>query len=244
MKKVIRILIVVFASQFTAVVLSVNAQAFVVDYPSIFGDSWTKADLFVHTNESWMYKRSTDNEVDYSFAVSIIFPELVRYSALRDRIEITLLKALYINYGPEYADFSIGVFQIKPSCAEAVLQEVSRMNDVKFAANFIPIDSTASAIQIRAAIVKELEDPQKEFNYVLAIIKFLNARFDHPEWRNKQEQLVFYATAYNCGFSNNEAYIKRQISQKSFHTGLIKPDLLFSFSDISLVYYNALKHSK
>ena len=43
--------------------------------------------------------------------MSVVFPELVRYSALRDKMEITLLKALYINVGRDYANFSLAIFR-------------------------------------------------------------------------------------------------------------------------------------
>ena len=57
-------------------------------------------------------------------AIAVVFPELIRYSALRDKIEITLLKSLYIYKGDDYADFSIGQFQMKPSFAELIHKNV------------------------------------------------------------------------------------------------------------------------
>ena len=45
------------------------------------------------------------NHISYPLAVAVIFPELVRYSALRDKMEITLLKALYINLGDRLCKF-------------------------------------------------------------------------------------------------------------------------------------------
>ena len=48
-------------------------------------------------------------------AVAVVFPELVRYSALMDFMETTAVKALYQQKGVKGADFSIGRFQMKPS---------------------------------------------------------------------------------------------------------------------------------
>ena len=89
-----------------------------LNYPEIFGDDWKKAMLFESENRSWMEPILAKNHISYPLAVAVIFPELVRYSALRDKMEITLLKALYINLGDDYANFSIGQFQMKPSFAE------------------------------------------------------------------------------------------------------------------------------
>lgn len=44
----------------------------------------------------------------------------MRYNALKDDIESESLKVLYVQFGKTYADFSIGVFQMKPSFAEGV----------------------------------------------------------------------------------------------------------------------------
>ena len=51
-------------------------------------------------------------------AVAVVFPELVRYSALMDFMETTAVKALYQQKGVKGADFSIGRFQMKPSFVE------------------------------------------------------------------------------------------------------------------------------
>jgi len=94
-----------------------------LNYPQIFGDDWKKAMLFESENRSWMEPVLAKNHISYPLAIAIIFPELVRYSALRDKMEITLLKALYINLGENYANFSIGQFQMKPSFAEMVREQ-------------------------------------------------------------------------------------------------------------------------
>ena len=91
-----------------------------IDYQDIFGDDWNKALTFEKENRNWMEPLLAKSHISYPVAISIIFPEIVRYSALRDKVEITLLKTLYVNLGEDYADFSVGQFQMKPSFAEAI----------------------------------------------------------------------------------------------------------------------------
>ena len=86
-----------------------------VNYQDLFGDDWNKAVTFEKENRSWIEDVLAKNHISYPLAISIVFPELVRYSALRDKMEITLLKTLYVNLGEDYANFSIGQFQMKPS---------------------------------------------------------------------------------------------------------------------------------
>ena len=56
---------------------------------------------------------------------AIFFPELIRYSFIRDLLETTALEYLYIENGKNYADFSIGRMQMKPSFIEIFSSMVS-----------------------------------------------------------------------------------------------------------------------
>lgn len=202
-------------------------------YPTIFGTSWLKAESFISENKSWMQHTCKKHNVDYSLASSIIFPELIRYSALRDKMEITLLKALYVNYGDEYANFSIGLFQIKPSCAEQILKDETLIHDKKLASHFVPIRNSLSIKERRSTIVKELEDQKKEFLYVVALIKILENKYSDHFKDDAQTKLRFFASAYNCGFNNTKEYIENHINIKSFHTGLVKGGNVYAYADIA-----------
>ena len=206
-------------------------------YPEIFGNNWKRAELFVRENEVWMSNLLDDNKVDYHLAMSMVFPELVRYSAICDRMEITLLKSLYVHYGTDYANFSIGVFQIKPSCAEEILREIPDLHDKKLAVRFKTINSSISENEKRAIIVKELEDSKSQLLYVVAIVKLLNKMYRNYKWNSNLDKLKFYAAAYNCGFSNSELFIRKQMVARSFHTGLIRSDNHYCYADIAAFYY-------
>jgi len=206
-------------------------------YPEVFGNNWKKAELFVRENEVWMSDLLYENKVDYHLAMSMVFPELVRYSAICDRMEITLLKALYVHYGTDYANFSIGVFQIKPSCAEEILREIPDLHDKKLIVRFKAINSSISENEKRLIIVKELEDSKSQLLYVAAIVKLLNKTFRNYKWNSDLDKLKFYAAAYNCGFSNSEVFIRQQIDARSFHTGLIRSDNHYCYADIAAFYF-------
>ena len=97
---------------FTFLLIPYFSSAQQLDYRAIFGDDWQRAEQFLVENRKWIEPELTAYKIDFNEAMAVVFPELVRYSALRDFMETTLLKALYINLGEEYADFSIGQFQI------------------------------------------------------------------------------------------------------------------------------------
>lgn len=213
----------------------------IISYPEIFGSHWKEANQFVQSNEIWMQHQCKTWHVDYPLAVSVVFPELVRYSALRDKMEITLLKTLYTHFGSEYSDFSVGVFQMKPSCAEEVLSGVSSFDLPKVSSHFIREHQGLNEKATRAAIVRELENPRSQFRYVLAMITLLEKRFAGRQWEDEKEKVRFFAAAYHGGFNNSETWIFRQTKTPSFHTGLVKPSVGYSYAEVAVFFYSETK---
>ena len=160
---------------FVAGLNSVWSQS--VNYQQIFGDDWKKAQTFEKENRAWMKPLLAENHISYPLAIAVIFPELVRYSALRDKMEITLLKALYINLGDDYANFSIGQFQMKPSFAEIIHSLAPSALGRKSQKIFKPISEYDDIKKFRKSIVTDLEDPQIQFVYLITFIKICEKTF-------------------------------------------------------------------
>jgi len=204
------------------------------DYKKIFGTDWVKAEAFVSENENWMKQLSGKYDVEYSEAIAVVFPELVRYSALRDKMEITLLKALYINLGEDYADFSIGQFQMKPSFVESLhkkgsllkgrlrklFQEKSKSDDIK---------------KYRAAIVRDLENPESQFLYLIAFLKICENVYPLGDI-DEDARLRFLSTAYNYSFQKSFDEVNKMTGKKFFYTKLVRGDS-YSYADISVYWY-------
>jgi len=142
-----------------------------INYRELFGDAWLKAETFEKDNRVWMQPLLSANHIAYPIAIAVIFPELVRYSALRDKMEITLLKALYINLGDDYANFSIGQFQMKPSFAEIIREQSSSVMSRKSGINFQNSSGYSDIKDFRKSIVTDLENPRTEFNYLIIFLK-------------------------------------------------------------------------
>ena len=206
-----------------------------LNYPEIFGDDWKKAMLFERENRSWMEPVLAKNHISYPLAIAIIFPELVRYSALRDKMEITLLKALYINLGENYANFSIGQFQMKPSFAEMVREQAPDVLGRRSGIIFKRQSEYDDIKSYRKSIVKDLEDPKTEFNYLVVFIKICEKNF-RTNRMDEISGLKFLATAYNFGINKNSAEIEKMIEKKFFNTKLFKTEN-YSYADVSLFWY-------
>jgi hypothetical protein len=209
-----------------------------LNYEVIFGDDWIKALQFESENRSWMEPALVRNHISYQLAIAVIFPELVRYSALRDKMEITLLKTLYINLGEDYANFSIGQFQMKPSFAEMIREqapEVLPRSGITF-----KLRSEYDDIKrYRESIVKDLEDPKTQLNYLITFLKICEKKF-LTNCNDEISSLIFQATAYNYGIDKSVAEIENMIDKKFFNTKLFKTEN-YSYADVSLFWYTQYK---
>jgi hypothetical protein len=175
------------------------------------------------------------NNITYPLALAVIFPELVRYSALRDKIEITLLKALYINLGEEYANFSIGQFQMKPSFAEIVREQAPSLLGRRSGIVFKNPSEYEDISYYRKSIVTDLEDPITQFNYLIAFLKICEKKYKTNR-KDEITRLKFLATAYNYGIDKSASQIEAMIDKKYFNTKLFKTDN-YSYSDVSVFWY-------
>lgn len=206
-----------------------------LDYKTLFGNNWLRAESIVSENETWMKEVAGTFNISYPMAVSIVFPELVRYSALRDKMEITMLKTLYVNLGEEYADFSVGQFQMKPSFAETITEKVLFLKDRKIKKLFKNRKSFNDIRLFRSSVVTDLENLRRQYYYLLAFIRICENEYP-LELMNDEDKVKFLSTAYNCGLDKSEDYIWRMSDKKFFSTRLVKTET-YSYSDISLYWY-------
>lgn len=204
------------------------------DYQDIFRDDWNKALIFERENRSWMEPLLIKNGIPYPVAIAVIFPELVRYSALRDKMEITVLKALYINLGDEYANFSIGRFQMKPSFACMIREQASVFLGRKSGSLFKQLEND-DIRDLRQQIIAELEDPQTQFIYLIAFLKICEKKY-RLNRKDEPGKIKFLSTAYNFGIDKTTTGIDSMISRKFFNTKLFSTEN-YSYADVSIYWY-------
>ena len=213
-----------------------------LNYEEIFGEDWKKAESFEKENRQWIKPLMEKNNISYSLAMSVVFPELVRYSALRDKMEISLLKTLYVNLGEDYADFSIGVFQMKPSFAETIHDESSAYLGRRSGIRFKTVSEYEDIKDFRKSIIKDLEDPESQVIYLISFIRICEKKFN----LNRLDEikfLKFLATAYNFGIDKTGIQIAKMTDKKFFSTKLISSEK-YSYADVSLFWYNQYTASK
>ena len=171
---------------------------------------------------------------DQLLASAIIFPELLRYSKLRDIIETEALKTLYVQYGTQYANFSIGPFQMKPSFAEKLEKEC-----LEFQLGHYLATDTLPTCEARQNRVKRLSSNEGQVMYLQAFIITMNQKFETYSFHSPTEKVELYATAYQIGYWANTDTIKKFKNEKYYHTDFwpTKTTKYYSYSAISSFYY-------
>ncbi len=205
------------------------------DYRIFFGNDWTRAEAWEKENREWMKDTLESSGISYPLAVAVVFPEIVRYSALRDVMETSMLRILYVNLGEEYANFSIGQFQMKPAFAEWIRNTAC--------------DSTASfpnfysrcreeyddAKEYRKSIVSDLEEPGIQLLYLSAFIRICDSIYNTEKMYEK-DRVKFISTVYNAGPGKSMEEILHLSTRKYYSTKLIGSEK-YPYSDISVFWY-------
>jgi len=221
---------------------SIAAWSQAINYQEVFGDDWKKAQAFERDNRSWMEPLLVKNHISYQLAIAIVFPELVRYSALRDKMEITVLKTLYVNLGEDYANFSIGQFQMKPSFAEMIREQSLSVLGHRSGIIFKNRSDFDDIKDFRKSIIRDLEDPKIQCNYLMAFIKLCDKNYKTNR-KDEVARLKFLSTAYNFGIDKSASQIESMTDKKFFNTKLFKTEN-YSYADVSLFWYEQYQEGK
>jgi hypothetical protein len=207
-------------------------------FDKVFGDAYIHAreylDPYVDLDAVLIH-----SGVSPAFGKAVVFPEVIRYSALQDVIETGALCTLYAQYGQKYADFSIGRFQMKPSFAWLIERDVRQLTNLSD--HDLARTDTTDTPQARLARVKRLESAEWQVKYLVAFILIMDSRYGKEYPAEDERKLGFYATAYNCGYNHSAVIIKRNMARADFHTGLTRSGKCYNYADIAADYYRATR---
>ncbi len=169
--------------------------------------------------------------------LSIVFPEVIRYSRFKDFFETKVLEQLYVLKGNSWADFSIGIFQMKPSFVEDLEYHILYMPDLK--ANFqeiIDYDVVGEESK-RFVRIERLKSVEWQLKYAFCYYFIMQKCYEGYRFKNDKARLRFFATAYNFGFTKSFAEIEAWMNKKAFPYGEKFAAEQFAFSDLSTAFY-------
>jgi hypothetical protein len=208
-----------------------------VNYREIFGDDYEFAVNTIDKNRWWSDSLARHN-IDPHFALSVIFPELIRYSSITDYIEVKALEVLYVQYGKAYADFSIGLFQMKPTFAEQIEADILQCRLQEYYPELSLLHPCITdSIGIRKERIIRLQEEKYQLLYLGAFIRIMAKLYPDLEKETPQTRLFFYSTAYNTGYRNGDKVIRCEGDKAYFHPGMDSTGKKYVYSQISLDYY-------
>jgi ribosomal protein S4 len=193
---------------------------------------------FVQLNKKNLVNKITEYGADYEVCAPIIFPELLRYSIIWDQIETSTLKIFYVTFGEDYADFSIGRFQMKPSFIRHLEEHAYLIEQDDLRSKLLIADKKEDKAK-RIERIARLEDVRWQTFYLAMFYRIVNAKYSETLSRMPfSEKIRFFATAYNYGFHFGSDYLIKRINQKLFPDGknTIKPQ--YCYGDLALFFYN------
>lgn len=214
--------------------LSVLLSSFT--YRSQFSDEYTEAVSFLSKNNTAISSICHKYGADEALLKAVIFPELTRYSLFKDFFESSGNEVLYVNGGRTACDFSIGNFQMKPSFAEDVEQLIS-ISAEKERFNALTAYKATDDKGIRRERVERLKQTAWQTTYLCAFIALTSNKV--PQGISREEQIRFYAAAYNLGLKKSAADVLAWQHIAAFPYG--KGRSKFAYADVALEYYNTLK---
>jgi hypothetical protein len=217
------------------VILSFAPGSVYKDYPEAFGNDYTWAATWVNSHASAFDAIAKNADVPAVELKAIVFPELIRYSSVYDALEVQSLKFLYTSRGKDYADFSVGYFQMKPSFAENVEKDaVLYLTDAEM--NTLELKGLAAQEdneQSRSERISRITSVNGQLKYLAAFYKICTAKFSGTSFANAADRVKFFATCYNAGYRFQAQQIREKAVRKFFHTGTILQSANYCYADIS-----------
>lgn len=208
------------------------------DFGKTFGTKASVAeDKLKSMHESFVLCADAAGE-DLSFMQAIVFPEMMRYNSLKDGIEAESLRSLYVQFGQEYANFSIGIFQMKPSFAQEVEARAKQLLPDTVYKNLELTYTTEDDEAVRQQRIERLMDEDWQMIYLTAFVCICHKIYVHKNFSSQTEKLQWYATLYNAGFDKTETYISKKIKEDNFYLQEAMPGKKFKYAAIASWFYN------
>jgi len=217
---------------FLPILFFISAQT---DPRQHFSGRYEDAIRFVKHNSDRLTRLIDFEGGNTDVVVSVIFPELIRFSMWKDYFETKANELMYIRDDPRGKFFSIGMYQIKPTFAEKVesfIQSTPSLASVY--AHLYTYDVTGDE-QIRAERLKRLKSWIWQTRYVTAFTKIVESRFSLSSMA-VDDKIAFICSAYNHDFLCDSSEVVQWISRKSFPYG-IKRENPFTYAEVALFFY-------
>jgi hypothetical protein len=239
-KKFYSLLLVGIAVLLTVSFVYIKKRVINPDFGSTFGNKAVKAAAILELQQANFDTCAKLCGVSSRFMQAIVFPEVMRYNSLKDGIEAESLRTLYVQFGKDYANFSIGLFQMKPTFAETVETKSKQLLPGSIYNELQLAYTVTSDEDIRMERVERLQDRDYQLVYLTAFVAICNTVYKEKYFTTETERLQWYATVYNAGFDKPDQYITEKIKQDNFYLQQGMPEKKFRYAALATWYYQEL----
>lgn len=208
-----------------------------INYRDIFNEDYIEAHEFISKNKDLIEKVCQSFNNDPAVISSIIFPEAIRYSMIRNFLETTSLDLVYVSTGS--ADFSIGSFQIKPSFAERIEYYVKNDRNIQDSdlLEWFRYDEGLKDYQIRKERIDRLKSTEGQLMYINYFYTHLLDRFSYLNAVEMEYLIKFSSTAYNHNFEADQIEIEQFMQKSFFPWGGNNEKEKYNYADIAWDYF-------
>ncbi|MFC2086158.1 hypothetical protein ACFLQ9_00400 [Bacteroidota bacterium] len=201
-----------------------------------FNQDYQYAIDFIKNQSQFFLLEAGNDTLKTTILTSVIFPEILRYSYFRDFFETKALEIVYIAKGREYADFSIGHFQMKPSFVEKLEKQLMQYELLAERYDSIFYATGMDEIEIRQQRIDRLSDISWQWIYARVFYDLMIEKYPLESFSSEEHMIRFFATAYNYDFTAGREKIDLWSNKKVFPYG-IRYDNPFTYSEISWHFY-------
>lgn len=196
-------------------------------YPSQFKNAFALKNIY-----SDLLKEEGITDTD--FYIAIVFPEMMRYTAVRDEFEILFTKITYTTI-QDYDGCSISPFQMKPNFIEYLENYISDNPRLKEKYSSLLMEEDISDFSRRYQRIVRLQSRSYQVQYLMAFVDICMEKYN-LENEPKEKQLKIIATAYNSGLKSKSA-LYQKMKQKNFPEGANSPKSEWNYAELCLHYY-------
>lgn len=202
------------------------------DYREVFGSDYTWAVEWLNNKGSVIDEYASAFNIPANELKAIVFPELIRYNGFINILEVESLKFLYVTEGKDYADFSVGYFQMKPSFAEMIEADGIATLPRKYSMEAGWAAPEADERTVRKQRVQRLSNTRQQLIYLCAFYKLCEKRFRKIKFASAEDRIRLFSTCYNAGYKHSYKTLLQFQTRLDF--------MNYNYSAVCVNYYREL----
>ncbi|MDR1901857.1 MAG: hypothetical protein LBQ88_06215 [Treponema sp.] len=200
-------------------------------YRSAFALNCLEAEAYVEDIKPLLFAALNDDFLT-NIGIAVVFPELTRYSYIRDVAETTALELSYILGGD--VDFSIGKMQMKPSFARQIEADAGELCRNRYPELFKNGKDEQAGRGLR---ILRLKNTVRQVEYLAVFLHIMTNKYPHLT-AEPEKMIRIFSSAYNAGYTKSYKDLESNSYTYYFPYGKQGTGEQYSYSEIALDYYN------